>query len=788
MKKGRIMLEVFSTSRAVRSFYNTFVQKNTLLPKAITIQELEQKAILVPNLTLVDEDTKVLLMREASKFASFELLHIEREFLVFLKNSSYLFRFFEELSFEKVSIEELLCADTYAHYAEHLEVLQKLLKAYKEQLLKHGFYDKITLPSCYELNENYIRSLSGIKIHLEGFLSQFEVELLTKIARLIPLHVRLSITPYNQKMLNLFQTLGFELYTNKYYELDLSAKKVLHVSDLGGIGALSEVYGFTNRLSQIAFAQSSIQKFVQEGLKPEEIVIVLPDEQFADMLHSFDKLNNLNFAMGISLKQSQFYKHLGAIEKALRYDAIEDKLRLERMGFEEAFLLTCKELWNQKVTPNQAFEVFDKLLMMDAKEAGEPIFGELFFRFRHFLQKSEALRFEQVVKLFQNRISASSKDDVRGGKVTVLGLLETRGVAYKGVIILDFNDDFVPKRSQKDLFLSSTVRAHAKLPTKKDRENLQRYYYHQLFVKASKIAISYVKNETSMPSRFLDELGAVESKMSDEKRFYPLLFDVHDAHGRYDVEIIEGSYDLASTPLSATKLKTLLTCKRQFYFRYIAMLKDAKMPTTKIDESDVGRYLHKALEMAYDESLSFDKDALYAKIAHFLKVENSHEVWSYFADLWMERLKPFIANEVQRYDEGFRIAHKEIALKAPFQGYVLEGQIDRIDARGDKFFVIDYKSGKIPIIKENALAECVDFQLEFYYLLAQQLGDVEALFYYDLKEGVLIEESFFEEKMAMLGAILEEFKKPVSGFEKCESLKPCGYCPYLLLCGREDQV
>lgn len=779
------MLEVFSTSRAVRSFYSDFAQTNTLLPKAITIQDLEQKAILVPHLTLIDEDTRVLLMKKASQFASFELLHIEREFLVFLKNSSYLFRFFEELSFEKVSIEELLCADTYAHYAEHLEVLQKLLQSYKEQLAKNGFYDKITLPSCYVLNENYIRSLKGIHIHLEGFLSRFEVELLTKIARLIPLHVSLNVTPYNQKMLNLFQTLGFELLNNKHYKLDLSAKKVLHVSDLEAIKVHSEVYGFTNRLSQIAFVQSSIQKFVEEGLKPEEIVVVLPDEQFADMLHAFDKLGNFNFAMGISLKQSQFYKHLSAIEKALRHDAIEDKLRLERLRIDEGLMLTCKELWSQKVTSQQVFEVFDKLLMMDAKEVQEPIFAELFFRFCHFLDKSEALRFEQVIKLFQNRLVASSKDDVRGGKITVLGLLETRGVSYKGVVIVDFNDDFVPKRSQKDLFLSSVVRAHAKLPTKKDRENLQRYYYHQLFAKASKMAISYVKNETSMPSRFLDELGIIEPKMADEKRFNPLLFEVHKACTLLDEPTIEGSYNLASFPLSATKLKTLLTCKRQFYFRYIAMLKDAQMPTSKIDESVVGRYVHKALELAYDEPIILNEEALSAKIAHFLKAENAHEVWGYFADLWVQRLKPFVTNEVQRYNEGFRIAHKEIALKLPFKGYILEGQIDRIDTRGDKLFVIDYKSGKIPTIAEKALDECVDFQLEFYALLAGQLGKVEALFYYDLKEGSLIEESFFEEKMARLEIVLEALKEPITGFEKCESLKVCQYCPYAILCGME---
>ncbi|MCD8477214.1 MAG: hypothetical protein LRY68_04315, partial [Sulfurospirillum sp.] len=74
------MVEVFATSRAIRAFYDTFLESNTLLPKAMSIAELEQKAVLVPHHRFIDEDMRVLLMQEASRFTRFELLHIEREF------------------------------------------------------------------------------------------------------------------------------------------------------------------------------------------------------------------------------------------------------------------------------------------------------------------------------------------------------------------------------------------------------------------------------------------------------------------------------------------------------------------------------------------------------------------------------------------------------------------------------------------------------------------------------------------------------------------------------------
>ena len=109
------MLEVFATSRAIRSFYDAFLETNSLLPKAITIAEFEQKAVLVPHRSLIDEEMRVLLMQEASRFTRFELLHIERDFFTFLKNSTYLFRFFEELSHEKNTHAcERFCCSTKA--------------------------------------------------------------------------------------------------------------------------------------------------------------------------------------------------------------------------------------------------------------------------------------------------------------------------------------------------------------------------------------------------------------------------------------------------------------------------------------------------------------------------------------------------------------------------------------------------------------------------------------------------------------------------------------------------
>jgi RecB family exonuclease len=212
------------------------------------------------------------------------------------------------------------------------------------------------------------------------------------------------------------------------------------------------------------------------------------------------------------------------------------------------------------------------------------------------------------------------------------------------------------------------------------------------------------------------------------------------------------------------------------------------MPSNTIDEQTIGVALHKVLEDAICDEALLEEKKLSAKIEMLLKEQNKHEVWGYFVDVWLQKLKPFIHNEVTRYEEGFRVIKKEFVHKVAYEGFMLEGQMDRIDEKEGELFVIDYKSGKVPTTSERTLESTVDFQLAFYALIANTLGRVKGVYYYDLKEGVLIEENFLEEKKALLAMKLQELLKPINGYELCDEIKHCRVCPYVELCGREEQI
>ena len=153
------MTQIFSTNRAIRSYYEQFIDEKRLLPKAYSISTFLNRALQGQSEQKpIGEELRTLLMRQACRFDSFEKLKIPHNFMAFVKNVNYLFSFFEELANEKKSIEQLRNCDTYLEFDEHLSILEQVQKNYVELLEKYNFCDKITSKSYMYIDEEFVKS------------------------------------------------------------------------------------------------------------------------------------------------------------------------------------------------------------------------------------------------------------------------------------------------------------------------------------------------------------------------------------------------------------------------------------------------------------------------------------------------------------------------------------------------------------------------------------------------------------------------------------------------------
>ena len=953
-------LFVYTSSRALRAALQS--ESGGVLAPRITLAEFYEKALFVPDLVACGEIDRALFMKQAvneSKRAG-ERLKFPNELYEFMRNREYLFGFFKELATERVSIDALDLSDTYAWYAEHFEILRELAGAYARILREHGFYDEITLPALYELNESYLRGFERIEINIDGNPSAFEFEVFKRAAELSEVVLSFRATTLNSKPVRAVEELcGISLDAGFAYRVNLGTGEILSREPLS-VGGAVVCRGFELRSLQASYVFEKISSFVRADITPERIAVILPDESFAGTLRLYDERiarargshRMLNFAMGEKLKDSLFYVTLEKISQCLKEartpkfgvdyrafkspeggflntedSAVQQNLALGNFALENSISQNftqqdsapdCEIFSNSKTDLNfmsarefentENFEILREISAERTNSAGEQSFSldftefqeplecaqqcdysarakqqellkqqkslrysmqrehieleeedgyskspeqrdrfrhskiregadeypqrpnpqelDLFFAsvgvdealfgefardfakqvsFEHFealivklaclpkisdalLQeklkeplylikillrkfKDENLSLGNLIDLFLLEISRIKLDDVRGGKVTVMGLLESRGLQFDGVIIPDFNDDLVPKRSSGEMFLNSALRARAGLISHADRENLQRFYYDGLLRGAKKSAICYLQSVEKLPSRFLKSFEVQQDaefsqedylRLFGREEFKPALCGQEDPVARHDFFAEE---------LSFSRLDTFLECKRKYYYRYVFGLKEG----LKFGEDNalLGKILHTSFQRLYERAgMKFSMEKfrpIYSQLAREAGIAR------FDAELELKAVEK-LARLLEGHEQIWSFSGSEISLKGELDGVRLSGRIDRIDEdKAGRKFIIDYKRG-------SAKKHMEKFQLTFYRALLAQECECA---YLSLKDCAFAASSdktpSLENLRETLSSIGKEFASEVA-FTRTEAVQSCEYCDYKIIC------
>jgi len=775
---------VLPSARAIRHEQQQLSSGMLFLPNYITMSDFISKLCYVEGYKLIDDESRILLLLEASDFQEFSQLQIERNFFTFTKNSSYIFKFFSELSAELYDIDNLNAADIYGEYEEHIAILTELYKRYEKLCNEKHYLDKIFLPKLYTFNSSFAKKAKKIEIHVDGHLTNFEFEILEACCDYSSVTLHFKTSKYNQKMQEKFKEIGITLEENRAYSISLNEKSILNESPIIKQTRVS-CESFSESLLQVAFVKRKINEFVAKGYIAQNIAVVLPNEAMAEQLKSFDTKSNLNFAMGESFTKSKLYIKLQATIKLIELNSHENSARIKRVG---------DELYEQILSIYyRSVEEIDFLLFLESireffsDKRELQLYDEEIFSFKKLLPFMAEMQVKSLFNLFLQRLATRSLDDISGGKVTVMGVLETRSVAFDGVIIVDFDEKNVPKRSDKDMFLNTQVREAANLPTMSDRENLQKHYYEMLINASQEVAISYVSSSESSGSRFLKQLGIEESKLYDESDYSEILFRLQKRDlNHFEDRVIP--YSFKDVKLSNSRLKTYLSCRRKYYYKYIEQIEAHTIPKDMPQEHEIGTTIHLALKALYSEKDHYnDAKELEAALSRELdKVVGKSELEKYLISIQKRRFRDFALMEVEHFSEGERVVATEEYFETPYRGITLQGTIDRVDKSGSDISVLDYKTGSYKLYNKNNFPDAKDFQLEFYYLLAASLGEVKSCAFYDLKEMKIVPESFLTEKLEILNAIIKDLLSLEEiDTKQCEDLNECLYCDYKIMCQRD---
>ena len=770
-------LHIYPTSRAIRN--ERLLQKahNGLLPSLMRVDEFEKRAIILPELAMVDSLQRTLFLQEASKFEAFQTLKINRELVRFFTKSDAIFKFFEELSHEEVSFDALVEGDAYVEFAEHIEVLEQLLNNYEQLLLSKGLTDRVFVPKSYRLNRGFVEGYDRFELHLEGYLSYFELNLMNKIAEYRPFIVHMYTSKFNLKVQERFLEMGIELENDSYVSFDLQSREVLSTTP-NESKIKAEVLAVEERFAQIPLLLEAVQKMVNSGISPDEIVVILPDESFKEPLRLYDKLNNFNFAMGFDYNKTKPYKQLEAIYRYWQGFSDESQFLLKKYNIPIEDINKINLTKKQNI--DEFFTILESLNLVKDKTTTLAKVLENKAQFRQVFSTHQ-MPIKSWLFLWLKKLTEIHLDDVHGGKVTVMGALETRGVSFEGVVVVDFNDGIVPNIPAKDNFLNSSLRKFANLPTKNDREALQKQLYKRILEQSKIATIIYSKSENRAPASYLYELGLSLGK--DVEANLELLYSEPN-------QVVEESdpimrhFDASAITWSATRLNTYLTCKRKYYYNYVLNLK-----AKEEEEINEGLFLHKLLENLFKERTHFEtKEEMRSQIDRLLDelLETTSSKIAYSKLLWKEKLKALIEAQIYHFKAGWRVVEREKHIIGSIGGINFKGVVDRIDQDSTGTFVLDYKSGSIAEANRTKnLEKLTDFQMSIYSeLLKDKFKDLKLAFV-EMFNGKTTEITALEEKTELLYEIVDELKatKEVVAY-CCDDVSKCQYCDYTLLCGR----
>lgn len=325
----------------------------------------------------------------------------------------------------------------------------------------------------------------------------------------------------------------------------------------------------------------------------------------------------------------------------------------------------------------------------------------------------------------------------------VMGVLETRNLDFRNLIMLSLNEGQLPKAGGDSSFIPYNLRKAFGMTTIEHKNALYAYYFYRLIQRAENVTLLYNTASEGLNrgemSRFMLQF-LVESPHSISREY--LEAGQSPQSGREirvekTPEIITRMYeryDVNRHPkslFSPSALNTYLDCRLKFYYRYVAGLKAPDEVSAEIDSALFGTIFHRAAELVYKDLTAngkeIRKDDLEQVLRNDIKLQNYVDTAfkeEFFHVALTEKpefngtqlinakvitsyLRQLLRNDLQYapfFMEGMEKKVTEIIEIETPQGKLalnIGGTIDRIDSKDDTLRIVDYKTGGSPKTPEN---------------------------------------------------------------------------------------
>ena len=325
----------------------------------------------------------------------------------------------------------------------------------------------------------------------------------------------------------------------------------------------------------------------------------------------------------------------------------------------------------------------------------------------------------------------------------VLGMLETRLLSFRRVIIPECVESSIPGTGSADPLLPESLRPVIGLPTQNQREEVAAYHFFRLLAGATDVHLLWqegaegggLADSKKRKSRFVEELVWKEEKRRGLLLAEIPLGNTHEenksplrvltqmvsplALQRQPIPVSQTMREmlhcLLRSPVSATMLDAYITCPARFCLDRVLGLKESQEINEEKDPLALGVAMHEALCGFYTPLLNKPleagttfSDAMRQSLAalfvdrpeyHSMRAKLPADIFAMYSKGGQMRLDKFLLNQpettvltLESEMEGvFHPSGTPAPLSIP-----LVGRIDRVDVRDGALWVLDYKTGFLP--------------------------------------------------------------------------------------------
>ena len=719
-------------------------------------------------------------------------------------------------------------SDEQKRKVQFYNLLAELYLRYKDDLAKDGLgYDGMVYRDCAEHMEHYFTNLTYEHYVFAGFhvLNPAELAVVKYIKEHADAHFFFDIDPFycdfqkNER----FTTAHFLTKICKTLQMD-EAKLQFCSNNYATQHKEIRIVGTSKEMNQIYYAIQCLEEIQAAQGNLDDTALVLADEDLLVPLLSAYDVKDANVTMGYPLtatpvhtlldalldiyERGQGYRHGGAMRfhrrdilallqsPIIQNYAFEDRQQflelMEKMQSEQHFLYSVEEL---ATMPLPAFgevpallpvllEYFNMLLSR-AKKGDASMLRLLVEQLAVVQEQMAALQDSGVTPTFSivkyaikqqlSNIKISIKGDATRG-LQIMGLLETRTLDFKNIVMLSVNEGTLPSGITYNSIIPYDFKfQNETLENYLYKDQVYAYHFFRLLQRAENIVLLYNNSMGGVneKSRFIAQLE-FEVREKDLNNIHittPTVAFPYESSStdvvevRKSDEILEKLY---AYPYSASALKTYINCPLQFYFRYLCGIRTPDTVKDRVGGDAVGSVVHAVFQEVFDVSQGERSDF-------------SQQIDEYLADLdnrirhivltneelrksvrWEEKdlsegrvylamtmIRNDVAHYLKRSKQEFRDRNvtivgneRKLSCKLLVDGHplTLYGFVDRLETEIDPdtnerhLTVVDYKTGKVnkEQLRVNMEESDIPFndpkykeflQLFFYAMLCKYGGD-----------------------------------------------------------------